>query len=539
MICGINTWKKSVSAMLLCVLMVVGCQNKDISKDEEKSITVAISSETGTLDPAGMVALTYLAYSSQALDELLTYDEDGEIIYRAAHSYEVNKELTDWTFHLRKEALWSDGTSVTAGDFLNTMIRALDPKGGNGYANYLFPIKNAEAIYQGEADISTLGVEAIDDYTLRIELESPCVYFLDLLRLPVYTPSCKKYAKEIESGWDKNPKKSVANGPFYLEEYVPEQYFVLRKNPKYWNKKEIYLDKITYRFFDDAQSMANAYEAGEVDVATGLPSSVMILYEKKEDLVIADTITTRYIYPNLSVKPLDDVRVRKAMNLAINRKDLCKIVGEDTVPTMNLVAKAMKDKHTGEYFVDGDVAPFEENVEEAKKLLAEAGYPNGKGFPVLVYKYPSLEMDSDTAQVLKEQLKKNLNITIELKAQDLQSNYATRHLGEFDLCRMNWTADFADPYTYLSMLLSNSTYNCSGIKDEIYDDIVARSDVTLDQVKRNDLLHQAEQRAVGEKFYIIPLFGMKSCNLICPKITGIGQIPATGALEYRSADIKE
>lgn len=187
--------------------------------------------------------------------------------------------------------------------------------------------------------------------------------------------------------------------------------------------------------------------------------------------------------------------------------------------------------------MDGAEQPFEEDIKRARELLAEAGYPGGAGFPVLTYSYPTLEMDSDTAQVIKEQLKENLNIEIELKPQELQANYSSRHAGDFDLCRMNWTADFSDPYTYLSMLLSNSTYNCSGIEDETYDAIVGASSRELDPAVRSSLLHEAEQRAVGEQFYIIPLYAMKSVNLVNPQITGLRQIPASGALEYRYADI--
>ena len=250
-------------------------------------------------------------------------------------------------------------------------------------------------------------------------------------------------------------------------------------------------------------------------MATSLPSTVMELYSGKDDLLVTDQIATRYIYFNLNVDPFDDVRVREAFNLAINREELCRIVGEDTEPAYNLVAKYMTDKNTGERFVDGAEQPFEENVERAQELLAEAGYPNGEGFPVLTYNYPTLEMDSDTAQVIKEQLKQNLNIDIELKAQELQANYSSRYAGDFDLCRMNWTADFADPYTYLSMLLSNSTYNCSGIQDEEYDAIVEASSREQDPAAR----------------------AMKSVNLVNPEITGIRKIPASGALEYRYADI--
>ena len=539
---GNRTAALILSGVMLCTAALTGCSGAGSggstgAESGEKAITVAINSETGTMDPAGSIALTYLAYSVSALDELLTFDENGEIEYRAAESYEVNEDSTVWTFHLREDALWSDGTPVTAADFLNTITRALDPASGSGYANYLFPIENAEAIYNGGAEMDTLGVETPDDYTLTFRLAEPCVYFLDLLRLPVYTPSCERYADSPDSGWDTDPETSLANGPFCLTEYVPDQYFVLEKNENYWDKDRIHLDRITYRFFDDTQSMANAYQAGEVDVATSLPSTVMELYDGQDDLLVTDLIATRYIYFNLNVEPLDDVRVREAINLAINREELCQIVGTDTEPTYNLIAKYMKDKETGEYFVDGAEQPFEENVERAQELLAEAGYPNGEGFPTLTYSYPTLEMDSDTAQVIQEQLKENLNINIELNAQELQSNYSSRYAGDFDMIRMNWTADFADPYTYLSMLLSNSTYNCSGIQDAEYDALVEQSSSEPDPTKRAELMHQAEQLAVGEQFYIMPLYAMKSVNLVDPKITGIRQIPASGALEYRYADI--
>lgn len=532
--------RKRITAVFMAFILsasawLVGCGNAEQESVGGKELVIALNSETGGLDPAGMIALTYLAYSVTALDELVTYDADGNLEYRAAESYEVNDDSTEWTFHLRKDAVWSDGTPVTAADFVNTMTRSLDPKSGNGYANYLFPIENAEAVYNKEAEADSLGVEALDDYTLVFHLAEPCVYFLDLLRLPVYTPSCVSYADSTDSGWYKNPETSVANGPFYLAEYEPEQYFVLKKNKKYWNADAVKLEQITYRFFDSTEAMANAYESGEVDVAPGVPSATLDLYEGKEDLVVTNSVATRYIYPNLEAEPLNDVRVRKALNLAVDREELCQILGGDTEPTVNFIAKYMTDKTDGSYFIDGAEKPFEEDVEEAQRLLAEAGYPDGEGFPVLVYKYPSLEQDSDTAQVLKEQWKRNLNIDVELQAQELQVNYTDRRAGDFELCRMNWTADFADPYTYLSMLLSNGTYNCSKIRDPEYDALVAQSDSEADPEKRAELMHQAEHLAVGERFYIIPLYSVKNCNLIRPGVTGITQNPATGALEYRYA----
>nr|WP_288556606.1 peptide ABC transporter substrate-binding protein [uncultured Mediterraneibacter sp.] len=529
--------------LLIFSLMIglTGCGNSNAEKTtgsgetEKQEITVATTSESGGLDPAGMIANTYLAYSLSALDELLVYDENGEIEYRGATSYETNEDGTVWTFHLREDAKWSDGSPVTAEDYRNTIERSLDPASGNGYANDLFFIENAEAIYNGDAEMDTLGVETPDDNTLIFHLSTPCVYFLDLLRLPVYTPSCHTYATAVGDGWDTNPETSVSNGPFCLKEYVSGQYFVLERNPYYWNQDAINLDEITYKFFDSQQAMQAAYETGEIDVAPGLLSTVMTEYEGQDDLLLTDAIATRYIYMNLSVEPLQDVRVRKALNLGLDRETLCKMIGEDTIPTYHLVAGAMMDKATGESFTEEAEQPFEENIKEAQELLKEAGYPNGEGFPELTYNYPALEMDADTAQALQQQWKENLGITIRLNAQELQVNYSERRAGNFELCRMNWTADFSDPYTYLSMLLSNSTYNCSGIQDEYYDGLIAQSDTETDVAARSELLHQAEQYAVGEQYYIIPLYNMKNVNLVNPEIDGIRQNPATGALEYRQA----
>lgn len=537
--------RKSIARIIAAVLVLMsilnGCGKVNNSNADggQKEIVVTLNSETGSLDPAGSIALTFLAYSASALDELLTFDEEGEIEYRAAVSYEVNEELTEWTFYLREDAKWSNGSKVTAEDFIYTIERALQPESGSGYANYLFPIKNAEAIYQGEMPMSELGVTAKDELTLVFSLAGPCVYFLDLLRLPVYLPTCRNMAEVTDAGWAKNPDTSAANGPFYLAEYVPEQYFILAKNDYYWDAGRVHLDQITYRFFDSQLTMAAAYETGEVDVAVNLQSAVMELYQGKEDLVVTDAIATRYIYPNLNEAVFQDVRVRKALSLAVERDELCKMAGGDTEPTRNFVAKHMIDKETGRTYTEGWGDSFEENIEEAKALLAEAGYPDGDGFPKITYSYPTLELDSDTAQILKEQWKRNLNIDVELKAQELQVNYASRRAGDFELCRMNWTADFADPATYLTMLLSNGTYNTSGVDDDRYDRLVERAGSETDPAARSRIMAEAEKLAAGEQFYVIPLFSMRNCNLIRPEIVNVKKIPASGALDYRYADIKE
>ncbi|HCW54791.1 MAG TPA: peptide ABC transporter substrate-binding protein [Clostridium sp.] len=520
---------------------MIGCggsSEKVAAGNSEKAITITTTAETGSLDPAGVSSYTYWSYQTYALDELVSYDKEGKPIYKAAESYDVNDDNSIFTFQLRKDAKWSDGTPVTAGDFINTITRALSPTCGSGYSDFLFCIKNAEEIYKGNATADTLGVKAVDDYTLEFDLKESCPYFIDLLRLPVFKPSCSKYATETGSGWDKKPDTSVGNGPYNLIEYVPQQYFVLGKNPNYWNKDKINLDKITFKMINDQQAQVNAYKTKEVDVATDLPYYIKDQYNGKEDFVTSPLITTKYLYPNITVKPLDDAKVRQAINLAINREEVCKAVGSNTVPTTNFVAKNMISKISGKKWVEETDPLFEEDVAKAQQLLAEAGYPNGEGFPKIQYMYPNVEIDSDTAQSVQAQLKKNLNIDVELVAQEMQVNIADRREHKFGLCRMSWTADFSDPYTYLSMHISNSSYNDNCVNDPEFDKLMAQSNTEKDPAKRNEILHQAEQELIGKQFYLVPLYSLEAYNLINPKITGYSYIPANGALDFTYADIK-
>lgn len=533
-----------LTAFVLCLCAVFSgsaCQKRAVGSDDGGTVRIAVSSDTGTLDPSGEIALTYLAYAPCAMDELVTFDRQGEIVYRGARSYEISEDATVWTFHLQENAKWSDGTAVTAQDYIHTIKRSLDPINASNYAVYLFCLKNAEKIYKGEASIGELGVAAPDEYTLVFTLESPCVYFLDLLRLPVYMPSPTAYTDE--KGWDRQPDRHPSNGPYCLEEYVSGQYMTLKKNPYYSGGGDGHgtenADRLIYYFFDDQQTMANAFSSGEVDVATGLSGAAAQEYEGKPELMSTELIASRYMYPNLSVAPLDDVRVRKALALAIDRDSLSALAGADTEPSRTFIAGHMVDKTTGRYYAEELSDTFREDVEEAKRLLAEAGYPDGAGFPSLTYSYPALETDSAIAQVLQEQWKANLNIDIRLDAKELQTHYSQRRSGKFDLCRMNWTADFSDPYTYLSLLLSDSTYNCSGIADEAYDRMVEESGKTSDAEERGALIEKAHRRAVGEQFYVIPLLSMKGIHLVADRVEGVDVLPSSGALDLRHVKIAE
>ncbi len=508
------------------------------SKAEEKGIIYGSAPESGTLDPAGISSTYYWYYSAFTLAPLVELAEDGSYDCITAESYDVNEDMTEYVFHIREDAKWNDGSDCTSKDFLNTIQRSLDPNCGSGYSDMLFVIKNAEEIYNGTADISTLGVECSDDKTLKFMLKEPCPYFTDLMSLPVFMPSNVKYATETNGEWCHNPETSLANGPFYLAEYVPEQYCLLKKNPNYVQADRISLDYVKIVCIADTQSMINAYKTGEIDIA---PADYTVLgeYDGKPDLKVVPSITSYYTLLNWNVKPLDDVKVREALCIGINRDEVCASAGSDTESSTFFVAKYLTSKVSGKNWVEEIDPLFTEDIQRAQQLLAEAGYPGGAGFPELIFKYPSQQIDADMAQAIQAQWKKNLGINIKLEAQEYQVNISDRRAKDFDICRMRWTADFADPNTYLTMYTSDSTYNDSNIICPEFDDLMAQANVNTNPEERFALLHEAEKVLIGKNFAFIPILNKQNITLVNPKIGNFVIDPSRNSYRYKYATLSE
>ncbi len=505
----------------------------------EKVITIGTSSNSGGLDPAGVAIDFWVEYSKLCIAPLISYDSEGNIVYESAESYSVSDDQLTWTFLLRKDAKWSDGSPVIADDFINTIKRALDPNNPMSiYADMLYVIKGAEAANSGNGSLDEIGVTAVDDNTLQFTLNAPCTYFLKLITLPPFAPSKTGMATLDNAEWYKDPVTSLGNGAFYLTEYVQDQYYTVSKNPNYYAADQVKLDKITVKIITDAQASITAYKTGEIDVAVGLPSYIMDEYQDSDELFIWNMLTTKFILPNISVKPLDDVRVRKALALALNRSQICAAIGNDYQPTTSFVAEYMLSNSSSEYFSKEKDPLFTEDVETAKQLLKEAGYENGEGFPELSYNYPNNEKDSALAQAIQAQLKQNLNIDIKLNALEEQVCVSDRREGNFDLTRHSWTADFNDPINYLSLYTSYSGNNNSGVNDSVYDGFIENSNQAADQTSRNEYLHEAEAELVTNNFFVIPISTQIYIGLKNPKITNL-TTNDKGETMYRYADITE
>ena len=526
-----------ILAMALILVMAVSSLAFASAEGAEKVLNIATVSGAGDLDPAGIAIDMWTEYAKLCVDPLIRFDADGNVVYEAAESYEVSDDQLVWTFHLREDGKWSDGSPVVAGDFINTIQRALNPDNGMSiYASVLYSIVGAQEARSGEGSLDDVAVVALDDYTLQMTLKAPCTYFTSLLTVGPFYPSKTGLATLEDPAWWKNPETSLGNGAFYLAEYVDSDHYIVRKNPYYWNADAVNIDTINVHLIYDQQALLAAYQTGEVDVATGLPDYIADAYADSGELFIWNMLTSKFMLPNLSVEPLNDARVREAIALGMNRTEICAVIGSDYIPSTSYVAEFMMSNCSSEYFSKERDPLFVEDVERAQQLLADAGYPGGEGFPTLTYTYPNSDKDALLAQAIQAQLKQNLGITIELNGVEDQVYSSARANGEYDLIRHSWTADFNDPINYLDLYTSYSGGNYNGVNSPEYDALIEASNVTSDQTERNDLLHQAEQILVGDNFFVIPVTTQVYICLWNPRLTNV-TVNEKGEPMYRYADL--
>lgn len=509
-----------------------GGSSESKSKTAANEIIMAEQPENGEYDPAGATAYVYFDYQTYCLEGLVRYAEDGSIIPAAASTWESNDDATEWTFHLREDGKWNDGSQVTSADFLNTITRALDPETGSWYVDGLFVIKGAEEAFNNDGNTEGLGVECPDDLTIKFTLKEPTANFLDLLSLPVYFPSNSKYAKSEDPEWDMDTTKNLCNGPFYFAERKAGVSITFKKNENYYDANKINIEKVTYKFMNDDQAKVAAYETGELDALGSAPYYVADTYAGKSDLKQSSVLVTNYILFNINMEPFDDVKVRQAFALAVNRTDITTAIGAQSyIPSTTFVAKRYKSKVDGSEWGDVQETLLDENLEKAKELLKEAGYENGEGLPEITYTYPAMSYEAEVAQVLQAQWKE-LGVDVKLQAMEYEVYVDERRSGKLQLARHQWTGDYGDPATWLDMYREGNSQNDIKWVNEEYNSIMAESAKELDAAKRQELLLKAEKILVSDETVICPLFTTDSLYLINPDITGLKQY-STGGFDFR------
>jgi oligopeptide transport system substrate-binding protein len=482
-------------------------------------LRVANSGEPDSLDPHQLSGNWEDRIAGDIFMGLTTEAADGTVIPGAAESWTISDDGLTYTFTLRDHT-WSDGTPVTADDFVFAFRRILDPATAAEYAYLLFPIKNAEAINNGsQADLEALGARAVDPKTLEVTLEQPTSYFLQLLTHYTSFPIPKHKVEELGDDWVK-PGNLVGNGAYTLVEWVPNSQVRLEKSDTFWDAENVAIDEVVYYPTEERNTGTKQFRAGEVDVQYDFASEQIDFLKENlpEATHISPGLAAYYYIFNTKEPPFDDVRVRKALAMAVERDAITeKILRTGEIPAYNLVPP-----DTGTYGEPPQVEwadmPYEQRVEQAKALLAEAGF--GPDNPLkFTLRYNTSENHKKIAIAIAA-MWKQLGVQAELFNTEVKVHYNDLQSHDFQVARAGWVADYNDPENFLTLLrTSTGPMNYGQYSNEEYDRLMAESDMATDEEARNELMREAETLMLTE-LPLIPIYHYVDKNLVSPKVQG-------------------
>jgi oligopeptide transport system substrate-binding protein len=474
---------------------------------EEMVLNFCLPDEPRTLDPT----LNSQAVAGNIINNIyegLMREVDGKLVPAIAENYEVSDDGLKYTFHL-KDTKWSDGKPLTAHDFKYTWLRALDPETASDYAMLLFYIKGGHEFFSGEGKREDVAINAIDNLTLEVELQSPTPYFLNLTSFYTYLPVRQDIVEKDPEGWATNTDILVTNGPFKLTKYASGDTFVLEKNENYWNMDKVKLDRINANILVNESTALMAYQSGDIDIMSNIPTQeIPILSSESDEFYIKPKIGTYFYVFNNSKAPTNDVNVRKALNLAIDRKQICENVTKGAeVPATTYVPPGLKDTRGNEFSSMGDYGvKVEADVEKAKEYLAKAGFPNGEDFPQIEILYNTSETHKIIAEAIQEMWKKNLNIEVTITNQEWPVFASSRRYGEYTgAARFGWFVDYADAMSMLEILEGQDTNNSAQWMDEEYNNLLLNARNENDPEKRDEALYAAE-KILFDQQVIMPIF---------------------------------
>lgn len=470
----------------------------------QQQLVYNLGTEPRSLDPAVANGVPEAHCILNLIQGLTRLDEAGKPIPAMAEKWDISDDLKTYTFHLR-DAKWSNGEPVTAQDFVFGWHRALDPKTAGEYAYQLFFVEGAEAFNAGKStDFSSVGINALDPKTVQVKLQTPTPFFLSVLAHYAYSP-LKEHWIKLHPEWASRPNEYLCNGPFIISEWKHNDRLVYKRNPQYYNAAAVKLDSVVMLMIKNDSTAMLQFEAGKVDLTytVPLPDLPRLLKEKKAQ--IKPHLGTYYIGVANQKKPLNDARVRKALSLAINRKQITDaILRGGQQPALAFVPPGI-ETGSGDYRkTTGDL--FKEDVAHAKKLLADAGYPNGRGFPRIRYLYNDKESHRTIAQALQHMWLTNLGIKLDLDVQEWKVYSQNKAKHNYQLIRSGWIADYFDPINFLDMYHSNAGNNDIEYKNPEYDKLIEQSRQTTDTAARMKMLQAAERKLISDDMAILPIY---------------------------------
>ncbi len=509
----------------------------------EKILSVQIGPDPETIDPALNSAVDGGNMLLHSFECLLTVDQDGKLAPGQAESWEISEDGLTWTFHLRDGLKWSDGSDLTANDFVYSWKRVCDPMVAAPYAEtVLSMVEGYEDAITGNLD--ALQVVAEDDTTFVVTLNAPCSYFGSLAAFATLSPVQQATIEANGDAWATAAETYISNGPFYISEWVPSSYILMSKNPNYWNADAIKLDGIKFNLIEDSNASYSAYQTGEVLFIKDVPTEEIPSLLGSSEFYVDPIIGTYYLSLNTQREPFTDANVRKALSLAIDREYVAGTLMQGTYSAAsNFMGPGWIDTD-GSQFMDNanggqpyiDVTNHEANVEEAKRLLAEAGYPDGEGLPAITYSTNDAGYHKVVAEYL-QQAWGEIGVELNVEIVEWSSFTPMRRNGDYDSARNGWVGDYSDPSNMLDLLYSTNGNNDGKFNNAEYDAAMDISRTTLDTAERSEALHKAED-ILMEETGCIPVAYYNDFWLQSEKITGCWH-SAYGYWYFMYADIAE
>ena len=512
-------------------------------------MTVNIASEPQTIDPALNSAVDGAIMISHMFEGLMRWEDSGsetagsngtcnnaQLGYGQAESYDKtpNEDGTvTYTFHLRDGIKWSDGKDVTAQDFVFSWQRLVNPETAADYSYMIDCVVNATAIINGEKEPSELGVKAVDDKTFEVTITSDLPYFTEICAFPATFPVREDIVSNAQ--WTYDPATYVSNGAYKMTSRVTNSEIVMEPNEYYYNVDTLGPQKITFKLMEDNNAMLNGFKTGELDFIESMPTDEIAGLMASGDLKIVDYIGTYYVCYQTQKAPFDDPKVRKAFTLAIDRTYIVnEITQTGQVEAGGFVPAGVYDAAgaTGDDFrtVGGDYykptdADYEANCEEARQLLAEAGYPNGEGFPVVEYLYNTDDSHKAVAEALQNMWQTQLGVTVTLNNQEWATFLQTRKDGDYSIARNGWIADYNDPMSFLDMWLTGGGNNDAQYSNAEYDAKIQAAKASTDPAERMQLMHEAEDIIMGQDYALCPLYFYTQKYMLADGIQGMYYTP--------------
>lgn len=468
-----------------------------------------------TLDPARADEVDEFNVLIDMYEGLLALGADGSLIPGVAEEWDIGDDGTTYVFTLRADAKWSNGDPVVAEDFVRALRRVADPETASSYAKQLTPIRNFEAVGSGDADPSQLGVAALDDRTLEVTLENPTGHFLSLMSTAVAYPIHASSTADTLG----DPETFVGNGAYVLSERQTLGVIRLRRNEHYWDAENVSIPEVEYFPIDDETAEMNMYRAGELDITYAIPSaSVAMLRETMPDEVrIAPRHTFYYYGFDMTQPPLDDVNLRRALSMAIDRRQLVALIGRGEVAAYHFVPPGTANHVPAPYaWRDWSDA---ERIAAARAAYAEAGY--GDDNPLtLSLMFNTGSIHERIAIAVKTMWEETLGVQIGLDKREMGWVLDTRsRRDEWDVMRLSWGADYDDPLSILEIFHSESDQNLAMYASEEFDELLEQATIEIDPARRLELMTAAEDTVLSG-YPLAPLYFYVSKHLVKPYVGG-------------------